>query len=74
MGLAANERCAALAQKSLLSKRELEVMLLMVKGRSRPFIAESLFISNNTVRTHTKRIYAKLGIHSRRELQELIGL
>ncbi|MDR1183275.1 MAG: helix-turn-helix transcriptional regulator [Coriobacteriales bacterium] len=67
-----NERCRALALKAGLSERETEIVIFLVKGRSKPFIAESLFISDNTVRTYTKRIYEKLNIHSRRELQELI--
>ena len=34
--------------------------------------AELLFVSENTVRTHSKRIYVKLGIHKRQELIELV--
>jgi DNA-binding CsgD family transcriptional regulator len=69
-----NDRCHALAQRVGLSERETEIVVYLVKGRSKPFIAESLFISDNTVRTYTKRIYEKLDIHSRRELQELIDV
>lgn len=47
---------------------------MVCKGRSRTFIAEALFISENTVKAHVGHIYAKLDVHSRKELQQLIGL
>jgi LuxR family maltose regulon positive regulatory protein len=49
-----------------LSERELEVLTLLVTDLSGPDIARQLFVSLNTVRTHTKSIYAKLGVSSRR--------
>ena len=47
-----------------LTRREHEVLELMVAGFDRPSIARQLEISLNTVRTHTKNILAKLGVHS----------
>jgi len=47
-----------------LSDRELEIMKLIVKEFSSTEIAEKLFISFNTVETHRKNIYKKLGINS----------
>lgn len=47
-----------------LTPRELEVLELMVAGLDRSTIAERLYVSLNTVRTHTKNILAKLGVHS----------
>ena len=47
-------------------------MELLVRGYSGPAIAEMLFISENTMRTHSKRIYAKLDIHKKQELLVLI--
>jgi DNA-binding NarL/FixJ family response regulator len=47
-----------------LTRREREVLELMVAGFDRPSIARQLEISLNTVRTHTKNILAKLGVHS----------
>ena len=55
-----------------LSSRETEVMELIARGRSVAAIAEELFISENTVRTHSKHIYTKLDIHSKSELSELL--
>jgi LuxR family maltose regulon positive regulatory protein len=48
-----------------LSEREQEVMIYIAEGLTNNQIAEKLFISLNTVRTHTKKIYSKLGVHSR---------
>lgn len=66
------QRCIEVGKAWKLSEREVEVMQLLVKGRSKPYIAESLFISENTVRTYTKRIYDKLGIHSKQELMGFV--
>jgi LuxR family transcriptional regulator, maltose regulon positive regulatory protein len=50
-----------------LSDRELEVLRLLASELSGPEIARHLVVSLNTVRTHTKNIYSKLGVGSRRE-------
>ena len=55
-----------------LSSREAEVMELIVRGNTGPAIAEMLFISENTMRTHSKRIYAKMGVHKKQELVVLV--
>ena len=49
-----------------LSKRELEVLRLLGTDLDGPDIARELVVSLNTVRTHTKNIYAKLGVNNRR--------
>jgi LuxR family maltose regulon positive regulatory protein len=49
-----------------LSERELEVLRLLASDLDGPDIARALTVSLNTVRTHTKSIYAKLGVNSRR--------
>ena len=49
-----------------LSERELEVLRLLESELDGPHIARELFVSLNTVRTHTKNIYAKLGVNTRR--------
>ena len=48
-----------------LTDRELEVLHLLAEGLSNRKIARKLFLSPNTVRTHTYNIYGKLGVHSR---------
>ena len=55
-----------------LSNREAEVAALIAQGRSKNYIAETLFVSQNTVRTHAKNAYAKLDIHSNQELIDLV--
>ncbi len=49
-----------------LSVRELEVLRLLASELDGPDIARQMVVSLNTVRTHTKSIYAKLGVNSRR--------
>jgi LuxR family maltose regulon positive regulatory protein len=50
-----------------LSERELEVLQLLADGQTNHEIAQALHVSVNTVKTHLKTIYGKLGVHSRRE-------
>jgi LuxR family maltose regulon positive regulatory protein len=50
-----------------LTEREMEVLHLLRTELSGPQIAQELYVSVNTVKTHTKRIYDKLGVHSRFE-------
>ena len=49
-----------------LSERELEVLRLLRSELSGPEIAQQLIVSLNTVRTHTKNIFNKLGVNNRR--------
>jgi LuxR family maltose regulon positive regulatory protein len=49
-----------------LSERELEVLRLLGTGLNGPEIARELVVSLNTMRTHTKNIYSKLGVTNRR--------
>lgn len=49
-----------------LSERELDVLRLLRSELSGPEIARELFVSVNTLRTHTKSIFAKLGVNNRR--------
>ncbi len=49
-----------------LSERELEVLRLLGTDLNGPEIADKLIVSLNTLRTHTKNIYSKLGVNNRR--------
>lgn len=51
----------------MLSPRERDVLLGMMEGKRGRQIAEDLMISTDTVRTHTRNIFAKLDVHSRLE-------
>ena len=64
--------CELLQKKFGLSDRETEIAFLLARGYSRPYIREKLFISKNTVATHIRHIYGKLGIHSKEELIDLV--
>ena len=50
-----------------LSQRELDVLRLLPTNLTTPEMAESLYIGVNTVRSHIKNIYSKLGVHKRSE-------
>ncbi|NPD31755.1 helix-turn-helix transcriptional regulator [Eggerthellaceae bacterium zg-997] len=63
----------ALAARYRLTSRETEVAELVARGHTVARIAQMLFVSENTVKTHSKRIYAKLGIHRRQDLLDLLG-
>ena len=49
-----------------LSDRELQVLRLLDSELTGPEIARELFVSHNTVRTHTKHIFTKLDVTNRR--------
>ena len=51
-----------------LTEREREVLLLVARGRSNQDIAEDLFISPHTAKTHVNRVMAKLRAHDRAQL------
>lgn len=55
-------------EADLLSRREKEILRLLVTGRRPQDIATTLFISVHTARNHIKAIYQKLGVHSQGEL------
>lgn len=57
-------------EKMGISKRELEVLLLMAKGLSNGEIAERLFVSLNTIKTHSSKIFEKLDVERRTQAVE----
>lgn len=61
------------SQVEPLSKREQEVVEMVVAGNNVPAIARKLFISENTVRGHLKSVYRKLGVHSKQEIIDGVG-
>ncbi len=58
---------------SVLSPKEKEVAELICLGYTNGDIAKLLFISEYTVKDHTKKIYPKMGVHSRFELATLVS-
>ena len=65
-------RAADLASKYHLTPREHEVVLLLAQGRSAPFIGNELGLATNTVRGYVQEAYAKLDVHSKQELIDLL--
>lgn len=66
------QRCTILAERNHVTTREQDILLLIARGRDVPSISKQLFISENTVRSHSKNVYKKLGIHSKQELLDLL--
>lgn len=65
-------RCTKVAETYKLSPRETEIFGYLGRGHGIVFIAETLVISESTVRTHVKNIYKKIGVSSREELLQLV--
>jgi len=59
---------AKLAKEHKLTPRQLEILELILKGHSNKEIAQKLFISNNTVKTHIHHLYEKLNVKNRMEI------
>jgi DNA-binding CsgD family transcriptional regulator len=57
-----------LAMAAGLTPREQDVVAAVLRGQSTRSIADQLFISEHTVQTHLRSVFAKTGVHSRREL------
>jgi len=55
-----------------ISEREGEIIALLIEGLSNQQIAKQLYISPNTVKTHIKNIYAKVGVNNRLQLFSLL--
>jgi DNA-binding CsgD family transcriptional regulator len=56
-----------------LTRREQEIVVLISKGKSNQEIADSLFISLQTVKDHNHRIYSKLGLKNRVQLINMVN-
>lgn len=65
--------CNRVAAQNNLTSREREVLELLGKGYSLSRVCEELCIAKGTAKAHTDHIYTKLGIHTRRELLDLLN-
>ena len=54
-----------------LTLRETEVLGYLIRGRSLPYIADTLFVTTGTVKTHVEHIYRKCSVDTRQELLDL---
>lgn len=64
-GLAAQIRLRAQPSAPALTPRELDVLKGFARGLSIPQLAAELFVAPSTVKTHTQRLYEKLGVSDR---------
>lgn len=64
-GLAGEIRLRAQPDTPVLSERERQVLAGFARGLSIPQVASELFIGTSTVKTHTQRLYEKLGVSDR---------
>lgn len=67
-------RCAEVAARFGLTERKRQIMAMTCLGKSKAYIAGQIGISESTVKSHVRNIYAKLDVHSKNELQEFVGL
>lgn len=67
-------RCAQMGEEYSLSPREIEVLALLAWGKNARRIEEVLGLSANTVKTHVRHIYTKMGVHTRAELDALLDI
>ncbi len=59
-------------ESGVLTERESEIATLIIQGRTYKQVASELYISENTVKTHVKNIYAKYGVQNRNQLLHLV--
>ncbi|HET9443868.1 MAG TPA: response regulator transcription factor [Acidimicrobiales bacterium] len=67
------EEDAVVARFTRLSRREQEVLAMVVDGYDHQDIAATLFLSPHTARTHIQNVLEKLGVHSRLEAAALVS-
>lgn len=65
------QRCDQVMTSYRLSPREQDVFMLLARGHTMTFIAQTLSVSRETVKSHVQNIYQKLDVHSK---EALIGL
>lgn len=65
-------KCSIIARQHGLTQREEEVLALLAQDKSIADVEEALVISNGTVKSHIRHIYAKLNVHARREIVDLV--
>ncbi len=70
LGLDGGHRAPAVEAGATLTRKELEVLARLAEGRSNREIAEVLFVTPATVKTHLAHIYAKLDVTSRQQATE----
>ncbi len=65
-------KCKAVADMCALTNRESEVLVLLARGRSVPYICDELSIAQGTAKHHVSNIYRKVGVYDRQGLLDII--
>ena len=68
-----SRRCAKVAKRYGLTRREEEILLLLMRGYTLSRIASELYVAESTMKTHSRHIYRKVGVANRQELQDLLS-
>ena len=72
VGAQGEESAAVFARAVGLTARETEILSLLVRGRTLPYIANELFVTTGTVKTHVRHIYEKSLVNNRQELLDKV--
>ena len=72
-GTGLDATCARLARSYDLTRREEDVLRLLMEGRTFAEAADELVVSLNTVKSHVRRIYAKMGVNGKADLLEKVS-
>lgn len=71
-GAQGEDSAAVFARAVGLTARETEILSLLVRGRTLPYIANELFVTTGTVKTHVRHIYEKALVNNRQELLDKV--
>ena len=72
VGAQGEDSAAVFARAVGLTARETEILSLLVRGRILPYIANELFVTTGTVKTHVRHIYEKALVNNRQELLDKV--
>lgn len=72
VGAQGEDSAAVFARAVGLTARETEILSLLVRGRTLPYIANELFVTTGTVKTHVRHIYEKSLANNRQELLDKV--
>ena len=72
VGAQGEDSAAVFARAVGLTARETEILSLLVRGRTLPYITNELFVTTGTVKTHVRHIYEKALVNNRQELLDKV--
>lgn len=72
VGAQGEDSAAVFARAVGLTARETEILSLLVRGRTLPYIANELFVTTGTVKTHVRHIYERSLVNNRQELLDKV--